>query len=260
MIKNKKLKKNIMILILVFVLTLIFIILLTNQHLGKTNNDEIKLNFKSRVEKLNSFDSEDYFKIGWLQVQGTNIDLPILDFRSATDNDIDFSYAWLNSNSTTGQNRQVINGHNILNVSSTPLISDENFTDFESLMAFSYYSFAKDNLYIQYTQNNKDEIYLIYGVGFYDYLYDSDYSTNDLNKLTEYIKDVKNNSIYDYDIDVKATDDLIALKTCTRYFGATEKQSFVINARRLRNDEKIIKYKVTTNKLFDELFNNDKKG
>lgn len=255
--KKIKIKKKLLIILLIFFIIISSIILLI---MNKNNNDSITLNFSSRIEELANFNSGDYYKTGWLQVQGTNIDLPILDFRSATDNDINYSYAWLNSNYTTGENRQVINGHNILNVSSTPLIHDENLTDFEPLMAFVYASFAKDNLYIQYTKNNKDEIYLIYGVGFYDSLYDNDYSYTDIDKLNNYITDVRKNSIYDYDIDVNANDDLIVLKTCTRYFGSEEKQSFVINARKLRDNEKIVKYKVATNDLFEELFNNTKKG
>ena len=256
-----KSRKKIIVILVIFIIAIIFLVISIKKiTTKKADNQLMNLNFKSRVSELENFDSKDYSKIGWLQVQGTTIDLPILDFRSATDNSINYSYAWLNSNYNTGENRQVINGHNILNVSSTPLINDENLTDFEPLMAFTYASFAKDNLYIQYTKDNQDEIYLIYAVGFYDYLYDSDYSYNDKEKLTKYINDVRENSIYDYEIDVNSDDDLIVLKTCTRYFGAAEKQSFTINARKLRKNEEIVKYKVTTNKLFDELLNNSKKG
>ena len=230
-----KSRKKIIVILVIFIIAIIFLDLSIKKiTTKKADNQLMNLNFKSRVSELENFDSKDYSKIGWLQVQGTTIDLPILDFRSATDNSINYSYAWLNSNYNTGENRQVINGHNILNVSSTPLINDENLTDFEPLMA--------------------------YAVGFYDYLYDSDYSYNDKEKLTKYINDVRENSIYDYEIDVNSDDDLIVLKTCTRYFGATEKQSFTINARKLRKNEEIVKYKVTTNKLFDELLNNSKKG
>lgn len=261
--KVKKIKCFILILIIILIVLICSIFHLVNNHpKNKKSDDNITLNFESRVDKLNNFDSGDYYKFGWLQVQGTTIDLPILDYRVSENNDVNYSFAWLSPNSVTTQNRLLINGHNILNISSTPLINDENLTDFEPLMAFSYYSFAKDNLYIQYTNNGQDEIYLIYSVGFYDSFEDSIYSYDydDIDNLNNYINTSRKKSIYDYDIDVKATDKLITLKTCTRYFGLYEKQSFIINARKLRDDEKVVKYKVITNSLFDELINNDKKA
>ena len=257
---KSKIKK---IIILLCLLLLIIIIFLTSFMLKKKNNrkqeenyveKEIQLNFENRIDKLNSFDSGDYYKFGWLQIQGTNIDVPILDSESSSNTDvIDYSYGWMSTSYVTGENRLVMMGHNIVNVSNKPMLPSENLQNFEALMAFSYYGFAKDNLYIKYTEDNKEEIYLIYAVGFYDYGYDNAESFNNKEDIDKYIKKVKKNSIYDYDIDVNSDDDIITIKTCTRYFGADEKQQFVIDARKLRNNEKTIKYQVKTNKNYKKL-------
>lgn len=246
-------------LLISFIILILLILLLVIKRL-ENNKDKVQymnLDFESRIETLNSFDSDKYYKIGWLQVQGTNIDLPILDSRTGNA-DLKYSFGWRSSTYVTGENREVLLGHNVLNVSSTPMLSNENLKDFESLMSFSYASFAKDNLYIQYTKNSKDELYLIYAIGFYDYGYDDSESINDKDSLKKYISSVRKNSIYDYDVDVNEDDDLITIKVCTRYFGLNEKQQFIIEARKLRNDEELVKYDVDTNENFDALINSSK--
>lgn len=254
-------RRNIKKIILLLCLLLLIVILVHLSGFVKRNNssnktepvEEIKLDFESRVDKLKSFTSEDYYKFGWIQVQGTNIDAPILDNLSGLETDMDYSYGWMSPNYISGENRPVIMGHNVLNVSNEPMLPNETLRDFEALMAFSYYGFAKDNLYIEYTTEDGDNIYLIYAIGFYDYNYDESESLKDKNEIDKYIKAAKKNSIYDYDIDVNSDDEIITVKTCTRYFGADNKQQFIIEARKLRDNEKTMKYKVETNKNYEKL-------
>lgn len=255
-----KLKKSIFIGLVSIILLLIISILIFSFSVKNNGiKGKMKINFESRTEDVKNFNSGDYYTVGWLQVQGTNIDLPILDYRALSKNEeIDYSYGWRSVNYVTGENREVLAGHNILNVSSKPMLPSKELTDFEELMAFSYYGFAKDNLYVQYTKDNKDEVYAIYAIGFYDYDYDEAQSINNADKLKTYIKEAKNNSIYNYDIDVSENDSLLSIKTCTRYFGLFEKQQFIINLRKVRDDEEIVKYSVKTNDNFDKLISSDK--
>lgn len=256
-----KIKKRVLVLgILLLFLIIISVVVILNSDSNSEKKKEpvvMELDFESRITQLKEFNSGEYYKIGWLQVQGTNIDLPIIDFTSNS-NDLDYSFAWRSPFYETGQNREVLIGHNILNVSSTPMLSNENLQDFESLMSFSYAEFAENNLYIQYTKDGKEELYLIYAIGFYDYDYDRAEGMTDLEEIAAYIKTVKKNSIYDYDIDVNENDQLLTVKTCTRYFGANEKQQFIVDARKVREDEKTIKYEVSTNKNFEDLILNEK--
>lgn len=242
-------------LILLIIILGILIAFLMNKNEDKDFIPEpVTLNFESRVQKLNSFDAGDYYKFGWLQVQGTNIDLPILDAQSSIDGDnIDYSYGWVSSYYTDTHNRLVLMGHNILNVSKKPMLPDKSLADFEELMAFTYYGFAKDNLYIQYTKDGVDELYKIYAIGFFDYDYDRSESMDDKGELNKYIEMVRKNSLYDYDIDVNGNDEIITVKTCTRYFGANEKQQFQIDARKVRDGEKIETYLVNTSEMFEKL-------
>lgn len=254
---RRKIKRIILLLCILILVCIVFLLISINlKHEDTKDNyvaEEITLNFESRVERLKSLET-DYYKFGWIQVQGTNIDVPILDTASAAAVDqINYSYSWMSPNYNTGENRPVIMGHNIVNVSNTPLLPNNELQNFEEIMAFSYYGFAKDNLYIQYTTDNKDEIYLIYAAGFYDYSSDNADSLSNKKDVDKYIKNAKKNSIYDYDIDVNSDDEIITIKTCTRYFGSNTKQQFMIEARKLRKNEKTVKYKVETNANFKKL-------
>ena len=212
----------------------------------------ITLNFQDRTEDSLEFKQGDFYTVGWIQVQGTNIDMAVLNGHDYSNGGIS-DYAWRSSEYDTDETREVINGHNIINVSSTPIRDMSMLNYFEGLMAFTYYDFAQDNLYISYTKEGKEELYKIYAIGFYDYAGNNDRSMSNPEQIKEYIASVRDNSIYDYDIEVDENDELITIKTCTRYFGAFEKQLFVIDARKVRNDEKIEKYKVKKDENFDML-------
>lgn len=212
--------------------------------------DNAYCKFNSRVSLSEKYTIEDAKTVGWIQVQGTNIDYPvIMETNNAYTSGID--YLWRPNVYEAGQNREVIYGHNILNVSSNPLINGEGHTRFEPLMGFVYEEFAKKNLYIQYTYGGKNHLYKIYAISFVSTSEEEGYGISDKQMLQHYIREAKKNSLYDYDVDVSESDHLISLITCTRYFGLSGKTQFRIDAREVRKKENITKYSVYTNKNYD---------
>lgn len=209
---------------------------------------------KERTEKINKYNKthEKTKAIGWVRVQGTNIDYPViyvtgnLDITRITD---DFTWAMNDVDSIT--NYVYILGHNIRNVSSNPLITDKNHTRFEQLPSFMYLDFAKENKYIQYTVDGKDYLYKIFSVSIVKNK-DLSYKTTDLSKseLKEYIAKSLDDSFYDYDVDVDENDNIITLATCTRFYGATTAYTYKIDARMVRDKEKIRNYSVNENKNY----------
>ncbi len=222
------------------------IIYVSNQKMGSTF---VKYAIDSRVEQVSDTKVANVNSVGWIRVQGTNIDYPIIyetpqAYRSGID------YTWVAHRPGEGENRLAIYGHNIQNVSSEPLIADENHVRFEQLMSFVYYDFAKDNLYIQYTHDGKDELYLIYAVGFVEDNEKGD-TTTSLSETQNYIQTAIDNSLYRYNIEVNEQDTLISLITCTRYFGLEGRTQFRIDARKLRENEEVEKYAVQTTANYD---------
>lgn len=224
------------------------------------NKPEImKVNFDSRVSNLEQFNYKDFFTVGWVQVQGTNIDFPIFtpilkSLEESGEEKPDFSYGWRHINYTLGENRMVLSAHNMINVSSKPLRDTKYLSDFESLMSFVYHDFAKDNQYIMYTdEDGNDNLYVIYAVGFTSFHKEDYYSIKyeEKDRLDKYITSAKENSIYNYNVEVNNDDEIISLITCTRFFGIDGDTLFRIDARKVRKNEDTYKYKVTTNKNYE---------
>lgn len=200
-----------------------------------------------------------YSTIAWLKVQGTNIDAPIIGYDQITAlaNVDKEDYLWNRINLEKKFNQVSISGHNILNLSKKPQVGKEYFSRFDDLMAFVYKDFIEENKYIQYTIDNEDYVYKIFGVFFErDYKLDLRHEGDYTKKETKaYLKQIADLNIYDFDIDVNENDSLITLTTCTRMFGTNDKRQLVVVGRQLRKNEKMANYDVKPNKNYKEVEN-----
>jgi len=194
------------------------------------------------------YDGKQYDAVGWIQVQGTNIDFPVIfkegEFSYPAQVD---RYAWLSNLSTDFQRHIEISGHNIFNLSNHPELESEIFTRFEELMSFSYYDFAKENKYIQLTLGDKEYVYKIFAVGFVPtaetilFPNSAEYSKDD---VADYLEKFKKYNLYHYDIDVNKNDSIISLVTCTRFYDLDEQHEFRVLGRLVREGEKLDNYSV----------------
>lgn len=204
-------------------------------------------NPKSRVKELNEFKSVDNKKaVGWIKIQGTNIDMPIMFYDDIEDiSDPTNDIGWTFNNSKKKTSKIIVYSHNMKNVSSHPLITNKEHGRFEQLMSFVYTSFIEKNKYIQYTVDGKDYLYKIYAISFEktENLDDNEGNMTEYYK-EKYIKDRQEKSYFKMDTEVSKKDNLLTLVTCTRFFGATENYSFIVDAREVRKNEKIRNYKV----------------
>ena len=255
----KKIKHKAGLIICLMFAAVIGLIILLTIKIVNSNNKLYKVESREKKKKnVKPIENSNFKTIGWLKVEGTNIDLPIV--YSDNDNE-DFpvqleSFGWAKKKFDKNSTYFDITGHNIFNLSSTPKIKSDMFKRFEELMAFVYYDFAKDNEYIQLTVDNKDYIYKIFSVGFIDksvasfFPIKSDIEKDDINEL---IKVFKEKSLYKYDISVNANDKIISLSTCTRFYGANSDTEFYVVGRLIRDDEKINHYKVIKNKKYEQV-------
>lgn len=244
-------KKYILILVIILVLSLVSLHIYSNKNI---HTFEIESR-TSYVGKTKISDESDFEVMGWIKVQGTNIDYPLI----RTDNSespfpVELeSFAWSTNYDNLFHNHIFIIGHNIFNLSSKPKLSDERFTRFEELMNFVYYDFAKENQYIQLTIDGKDYIYKIFSVGFlkesevYGFPFHDDYTKKEMK---DYIRVMNKFNIYQYDVDVNENDKVISLNTCTRFFGPDSKKEFYVNGRLLRDGENTSNYKVKKSKNY----------
>lgn len=260
--KNRKKNKTLNFKLVITLLVIILIVLIPTIVIYKMiSKQEDYYKIESRIDKVKDNEiikDSNYVTIGWLRVQGTNLDLPIV---YSEDSSEEFpvqleKFVWSENNDDKFHRMIKIDGHNIFNLSAHPKMKSDDFNRFEELMSFVYYDFAKDNKYIQLTLDGKDYLYKVFYVGFISQsqettfrIYDDDNKTDIKNRIKYY----KNNSIYDYDVDVDENDKLISLATCTRIFGADDNTSFYVVGRLVRDDEKINDYKVTKNDRYKEI-------
>lgn len=209
------------------------------------------------MKKSQKEDPEGVQTIGWIKVQGTKIDAPIITYEEPANlNYLEKdNFVWTDAKDDKYRNQVKILGHNILNLSPTPEIGLQYFTKFEDLMAYTYEDFVKENKYIQYTLGQKNYIYKIFAV-----LYEEDYILDIYNteeytseKMSKYVELVKEKSLYNFEVEVNNDDNIIVLYTCTRMYGAKQPKQFAVVGRLLREDEKIENYEFTTTEQYKEI-------
>lgn len=258
--KKKKNKYKIFVCFVIFSILLFgFIGLLLFKKYFKVEESIFEIESRSsNVVENKKKDNDEYETIGWLRVQGTNIDCPIITGKTELYKypvELE-NYGWMTNKDRKNYNVMNIFGHNIFNLGPSPKKSSNNFKRFEELMNFIYHDFAQENKYIQFTINGKDYVYKIFSVSIIyasdvDMFPEGEYSKQEKK---DYIKLLRDNSIYDYDVDVLEEDDLISVVTCTRFLGTDAYRDILVSGRLVRDDEKIYNnYSVDKNNNYKKI-------
>ncbi len=229
-------KRNSIILIVISCLTLIILFIMLLLAFKKPIYQTVSRD--KQIKEYNKNSSDGIKAVGWLRVQGTNIDYPVIyapgvDFNNKVDD-----FVWTEADFKKLNSVVYISGHNIKNLSSTPLLNDNSLSRFEQLMSFVYYDFVKENQYIQYSIDGNDYLYKVYSV-YFDNIFNLDLYNNSIYTVDEKKQIVDNSlekSIYKFDIDINENDKIISLNTCTRMF---DSKQLIVNARLVRSGEKI---------------------
>ncbi len=240
-----KIKKKSLTIIGIIIIFLVAFFLLFYKNMGKISDFKV-IDESSKIKEAGNYGDD---VTGWIRVEGTNIDLPLIARNNVADvGRRDYEYAWTNSFPDEKSNHFTYISHNIRNVSSNPIVGDDSMTYFEQLMSFIYPDFIKENQFVEFTYpNGKTTIFRIYGVSLIEDNQEmSFYDTFTNDELNDYIKQVKKESMYDMDVDVNSNDMFLTLYTCTRFYGGNT-YSFRVDARELREGEKMQYSTVDTN-------------
>lgn len=216
-IKNKK--KFIFLLIVLLLILLVIILNRNKIHDFLFPIYEVK-DRTSNVEKYKKKYGKDVV-IGWIRVQGTNIDYPIINNYAYSDY-ID-NYAWMNGKPEHLSDYMPIYGHNVRNVSIPPVVGDSSMGRFEQLSGFLYFDFAQKNKYIELTYDGKNYLYKIFSISTEDQNDSKSfyYNLDEKNEKTKFINKSLKNSFYKYNVSVNNNDKLVSLITCTRIYENT---------------------------------------
>lgn len=250
---NNKLKKIVLLLlIVVFVCGIGYTIYyLYNSYKDKKDNTNILNNVivddtpvtEEKTEKmlqLEELQKENNEIIGWLEIEDTNINLPVCQ---TTDNDFYLTHNYKKEKSKGGslfldKNFDLING------SSNYLIYGHRNTQglmFEDLLKYSKEDFYNNHKTIKFTTNKDDSIYEIMSV-FYSRVYykkEKDVfryynfvNANNEEEYNDFVNNCKKSSIYDTGVTANYGDQLLTLSTCEY---SQEDGRFVVVAKKVNN-------------------------
>lgn len=194
---------------------------------GEINNTEVEIKKESesveRILKVQQLQKINDDIVGWIQIEGTNINYPVLQGR---DNEYYLSHNYKKEKSEKGSiflnynydwkipsNNLLIYGHNLINGQM-----------FKDLLKYKDEYFYKKHKNIRFTTNNKDIEYEILSAFYSKIYYKMEtnafkfYEFINSKKDEEYnkfIDSAKNISLYNTGVEAKYGDELITLVTCS---------------------------------------------
>lgn len=232
---NNKIK-----IILIILLTIIFILgsvyilyYLHENYKAKRDNTDILNNVKidetditetktKRILQLEELQKENEEIIGWLEIEGTNINYPVLQ---GLDNDYYLTHNYKKEKSITGS-IFLDRDFDLINGSSNYLIyghRNENGLMFEDLIKYSNEDFYNEHRKIKFTTNNDDSIYEVLSV-FYSRVYYKNekdvfryyYFVNAKNEqeYNDFVNNAKKVSLYNTGVIANYGEQLLTLSTC----------------------------------------------
>ncbi len=198
--------------------------------------------------------------VGWLRVPGTNIDWPIVqnvydvNYYTHLGYDKQYSYngvIWTTPSTRTSASESglssntVIYGHNWTNYGASPRIGYSGDVMFAQLTGYHWLSMAQSYPYFYYSTAEGGEFTVKIFACFYTELaFNYIASEGDMSYI---INEARRRSRHSFDVDVNASDKIVTLSTCTRAYGKTSNQRFVVMGRLLRPGESIGPVTVTSN-------------
>lgn len=181
---------------------------------SKTDPNYINTNFIN--VNLNYYINKNNETVGWIQVNGTNINYPIVqhednnfylehDFYKRKTN-IGWIFADYRNDMENLNNNTIIYGHNLVNrtmFGSIPYMLNKKWFN------------QKNNQYIKLSTKTSNSIWQIFSV--YKITPTTDYLQSVFNSIDNYqnfLNTLKNRSIKNFNVDLNYTDKIITLSTC----------------------------------------------
>ncbi|MCI8757331.1 MAG: class B sortase [Oscillospiraceae bacterium] len=225
---------------------------------------------KEAADKLNEKIAINEDVVGWLRVPDTEVDEEILQGPAKADGfdvlkdgefyerrDINKAYNWYGCyfadyESTVGNRNEM---SDIVTIYGHSMDDDPDSDKFSKLKRYKEQKFAEEHPYFYLTTPDDDMTFKVFAVLYTDwknlpYYYPNEAALKSASEKNKDIKlttikgiidEMKNRSLFDYDVEVDDTDKLVVLSTCTYLYGNTKEEKeqyrFLVVGRLLRPDE-----------------------
>lgn len=248
---NKLKKLILVVLVFIFIVGIIYIgYYLYNTNKDKKVNTDILNDFEidntqitpqktEKMLKLEELQKENNEIIGWIEIEGININYPVLKTK---DNDFYLTHNYKKEKSASGS-LFLDKDFDLENGSSNYLIyghRNKQGLMFEDLLKYAKEDFYKEHKTIQFTTNKEDATYEILAVFYSRVYYKSEknvfryyyfVNANNEAEYNDFINEAKKASIYDTGITAQYGEQLLTLSTCEY---SQEDGRFAIVAKKIK--------------------------
>ena len=186
------------------------------------NEEQITETKTERMLQLEELQKENNEIIGWLEIDGTNVNYPVLQ---GADNDFYLDHNYKKENSWAGS-LFLDKDFDMVNGSSNYLIYGHRNGEglmFETLLKYANEDFYKDHKTIKFTTIKEDATYEILAV-FYSRVYYKNeqnvfryyyfVNANNEKEYNDFVKNAKAASIYETGVSAEYGEQLLTLSTC----------------------------------------------
>ncbi len=177
--------------------------------------------------------------VGWLTIQGTKVDYPVV--QKTEDNDYYLNHSFDGSEDSAGT-IYVDYRSDIVNPTTNTMVYGHNMkngTMFGSLKNYLQEDFFKEYRYIQFNTIYEHRLYQVVSVGLSEVAYQDENSyryynfiqANNMEEWQEFVDNVNSLAIYQSDVTLEPSEEILTLSTCNSY---TEDGRLFIVAKRIQ--------------------------
>ncbi len=205
-----------------------------------TNQTNQEHTITERMLKLQELQKQNSDIIGWIEIENTNINYPVLQ---CSDNDFYVTHNYKKERNISGA--IFLDKNYVWNPPSSNLLiyghNNQNGTMFQDLLKYKNKKFYEQHPIIRFTTNNEDSYYEIFSVFESQVYYKSQtdvfkyyYFVNAKNEeeYNEFVENSKKSSLYDTGKTAEYGEQLMTLSTCAYH---TQDGRFVVVAKKLQN-------------------------
>lgn len=177
--------------------------------------------------------------VGWLTIQGTSVDYPVV--QKTDDNEYYLDHSFDGTENSAGT-IYVDYRSDIVNPTTNTMIYGHNMkngTMFGSLKNYLQEGFFNEYRYIQFNTIYEHRLYQVVSVGLSEVAYQDEngyryynfIQANNMEEWQEFVDNVSSLAIYQSDVTLEPTDEILTLSTCNSY---TEDGRLFIVAKRIQ--------------------------
>lgn len=121
-------------------------------------------------------------------------------------------------------------GHNWYNIYTPRTLENMQSNDlmFSLVMSYHYTDFAQQNPFIYFSTTEQDYVFQVFAAFYTDLSFGYNFANMTQEQTQQVIAEAKAKSRQNYNVSVTSEDKILTLSTCTRMYGNTNNQRFVV--------------------------------